>query len=277
MAAQKATEPFGTLGRELKKKISNDNDSKVIITGTSSQTGIGKSTLALALCWYIEGGSENWPVEDRAFIELYNYIDAYKDESNTPPGSALLWDEMEHGADKRNPMSHGNKAVRQVFAKYRYRNIVTVGTLPTVSMLDGDLLELSDYWINVMGRGYAHPYEIHVNDYTGEIRRKRVTDDRGNREVIKFPDLGDHPHKEYLDQLKREITVTGEKLHTSKDIKKERRKAKRTASLSTRNEIILQLDDLRPFTVETQEDIGNVVGLKQEQISRILNDNKEEE
>ena len=227
---------FGTMGREAKKKLRTDNDIKVIIQGQNSQTGIGKTTLAIQLCRYID---PEWNAEDKAFIDIHEYLNAHLDY---PKGSALLLDEIEHGADSRRAMSSENVDLSQGWAKLRARNIATVATLPSISMLDKRMLELADYWVLVKNRGIAQPFRINVNDFRPSRlpSRKPLPGD----EHIQFRDLpADDEDKAYLDELKDEaIRHAGSmetiKMSEHKDrLKKELKEAKR----EFRNEVIEEL------------------------------------
>lgn len=186
------------LGRRARKKLNNDNDIKIIIQGKNSQTGIGKTTLAIQLCRYID---PDWDAERKAFVDVKQYINAHLDYDK---GSALLLDEIEAGADSRRAMSSDNVELSQAWATLRARNIATVCTLPSISMLDNRMLELADYWILVKKRGLAQPFEINVNDFAPNRTPQRAP--LPGDEHISFRDLpADDPDKEYLDSIKDEM------------------------------------------------------------------------
>jgi len=189
---------FGQLGREARSKLRNDNDIKIIIQGANSQTGIGKTTLAIQLCRFID---DDWDAERKAFVDVKQYIQAHLDYSK---GSALLLDEIEAGADNRRAMSDDNVELSQAWATLRARNIATVTTLPSISMLDKRMLELADYWILVKERGVAQPYRINVNDFAPHKAPQRKP--LPGEEHIQFGDLpDDDPDKAYLDEIKDEM------------------------------------------------------------------------
>lgn len=191
MAHKRAS--FGTMLRDAKQRLSNDNDIKIIIQGANSQTGIGKTTLAIEICREID---DNWDAESRAFIDIQKYLNSYLDY---PKGSALLLDEIGAGADSRRSTSTENVNLSHGWQMLRARNIATVATLPSTSMLDKRMMELADYWVLVKARGIAQPYRINVNDFNGRIQR----DPLPGEEHIKFPDLPDNdPDKAFLDEIK---------------------------------------------------------------------------
>lgn len=192
---------FGTLGRIAKEKLQNDNDIKIIIQGANSQTGVGKTTLAIQLCRFID--SNGWDAKEKAFIDIQAYLNSYLEY---PEGSALLLDEIGQGADNRRATSKENVDLSHGWQMLRSRNVATVATLPSTNMLDNRMLELADYWILVKKRGIAQPYEIRVNDFNGKIARKPLP----GEEHIRFPDLsGNDGDKRYLDNIKDEKVKSG--------------------------------------------------------------------
>jgi len=239
---------FGTLGRLCKDKLNNDNDIKVIIQGVNSQTGIGKTTLAIQLCRFID--RHGWNAEEKAFIDVQRYLNSYLDY---PPGSALLLDEIGAGADSRRATSKDNVQLSQGWQMLRNKNIATVATLPSTSMLDKRLLELADVWILVRSRGVAQPYKINVNDFTGAVSRDAFPGD----EHIKFPDLNDgDSDKAYLDEIKDEkVNNGGVSSIPQAEHKEKLESAKSEAERELRDEIIRALYN---GTDMTYEDIGQL-------------------
>lgn len=258
---------FGLLGRQATNKLGNDNDVKIIIQGANSQTGIGKTTLAIQLCRYID---DNWSAEQKAFVDVKEYINAHLDYE---PGSALLLDEIEHGADNRRANSKENVKLSQAWATLRARNIATVCTLPSISMLDGRMLELADYWVLVKNRGLAQPFEINVNDFAPKRTPQRKP--LPGEEHIQFVDLpDDDPDKAYLDDIKDEMVRSDEEgFITKEEHNAEVRKAKKNARQERRNEIMV--DIYEHFDV-TYEDIGNLpsIDLDRSTVYQRISDNK---
>lgn len=223
---------FGTLGREIKNKLNSDNDAKVIIQGANSQTGIGKTTLAILLCRFID---PEWDAESKAFIDVQEYLNAHLDY---PKGSALLLDEIEAGADSRRSTSTENVNLSQGWAKLRSRNIATVCTLPSISMLDKRMMELADYWVLVRKRGVAQPYRIEVNDFAPHRAPSRQAFD--GEEHIRFADLpDDDPDKRYLDSIKDDH-IRGDSLASIPvpEHEKKLKQAKQESRKEMRNEMM---------------------------------------
>lgn len=251
---------FGTMGREVKRDLKDDLDAKIIITSTNSKPGLGKTTLAIlmARAWDPHG----WSAEEKAFMSVGPYREAYLNE---PSRSVLVFDEMEGAADKRRAMSHGNVDLSQTWAQLRYKNKVSICTLPTTSMLDSRFLEMSDWWVNVTDRGVAQPYRIRVNDYNGKVRRQRVD----GQETLFFDDLPDDDSDyEYLASLKDERARNSRKTFSQSEHYDALEKAREEAKVSIRNRMIRSLYE---STDLSQREIGELepVNLSKQRIGEI--------
>jgi hypothetical protein len=262
------------MGRTIKRKLRNNNDARVLVVGANSQTGIGKTTFAIALCRYLDETGDEWKATDKAHIEIDEYIEAHMTQ---PKKSALLLDEIEAGADSRRASSHDNVNLSKAWSTMRAQNIATVATLPSVSMLDNRMLELSDYWVLVKSRGVAQPFKINVNDFNGRVQRKPINaNKKGVGEHITFPDLpDDDPDKDYLDSIKDDtvwsLTESAQKL-TVGEHKKKMKKAKKDMERQTRNEIIRGLYHADHTELSTT-DLSKVdaIGISQSQVSEVIN------
>lgn len=256
---------FGKLGEEIRNAIARDLDAKIIITSHNSKPGLGKTTLAtrMARAWDKHG----WSAEEKAFMDVFSYHEAYLNEN---PGSVLLFDEIEGEADNRRSNSNKNVQLSQAWAQQRFRNMVTICTLPTVSMLDSRMLELSDYWINVMRRGVAHPYRVLVNDFTGEVVRSRMGVE-GNA-VIKWEDLPD-TDSDYslLTDMKAKSAEFERTYYSQEEVDEKIDKALESNRKDWRDNVI---HELYTETDMSQSDISDFdfVGVSQPQVQRILSE-----
>lgn len=263
---------FGTMGRRIVRKLKNDNDAKVLVVGKNSETGIGKTTFAIELCRYLDQTDEDWSAEEKAYIDIPEYIAAHMEKRK---GSCLMLDEIEAGADSRRATSHDNVNLSQAWATMRAQNIATVATLPSVSMLDNRLLELADYWVLVKKRGLAQPYEVSVNDFNGKVQRKPLSPDKnGNGEHIQFPDLpANDADKNYLDSIKDdtvwELAESSEKLTVAEHKKKLNQEAE-DAKREKRNEIIRDFYENTDFSTTDLSNFDSI-GLSQSQVSEVIN------
>lgn len=254
------------MGRRAREKLGSDNDIKIIIQGANSQTGIGKTTLGIQLCRYID---KDWNAKEKAFVNVREYIKAHLDY---PKGSALLLDEIEAGADNRRAMSQDNVDLSQAWATLRARNIATVATLPSISMLDSRMLELSDYWILVKSRGVAQPFKINVNDFAPHRSPQRKP--LPGQEHIQFSDLADDdPDKEYLDRIKDEM-LRGETEGYVKEQKCRDRveEAKQDVRTTTRNDIMA--DVYNSFDDVSYQNIADLpaIDISQQRVSQLIRD-----
>lgn len=262
MAQSVQAEPFGTLGREIKRDVHNrDLDAKIIITSHNSRPGLSKTTLAIKMARDFD--RHGWSAEKKAFMDAHEYHNAYEDLES---GSVMLFDEIEGEADSRRAMSNKNVELSQAWAQNRYRNMITICTLPSVSMLDNRMLEMSDYWINVIDRGLAHPYRVLVNDFTGEVIRQRIDEDG----VIRYGDLpdGDEDYA-YLTQMKHERrTSVGKQYYDEDEHEKAVEKARKEARMEARNEWIKCLSEETDLSTYAISDLP-VVDVSQQRVSQI--------
>jgi hypothetical protein len=257
------------MGRVARNKLQNDNDIKILVVGANSQTGIGKTTFAVELCRYIDQTQSGWTAEEKAFVEVDEYIEAHLDK---PQQSCLMLDEIEAGADNRRSSSHENVQLSHAWMTMRARNIATVATLPSTDTLDKRMLALADYWVLVRARGVAQPYKVNVNDFNGNVSRVGLGPE--NNELIQFDDLPeDDPDKTYLDSIKddmlRGLTKSARKIPLDEH-EEAIEKAKEEAREEKRNEMIRDIYKQTDFsTVDLGDMEWTEVG--QPQVSRILN------
>lgn len=270
---------FGTMGTRIRRKLNNNNDAKVLIVGSNSQTGVGKTTFAVQLCRFLDSTPNKWDAKEKAFLDVSEYINAHQ---NYPKKSALLLDEIEAGADSRRATSHENVNLSQAWATMRAKNIATVATLPSVSMLDNRMLELADYWVLVKQRGVAQPFEINVNDFNGKVQRKPLSANKnGDGEHITFPDIKeDDPafeDKKYLDEMKDDLvaglTHDSQMVTMSdheKELKKAKEQAREEAKREKRNEMIREVYNSTDWSYNDLAQF-DWVGVDRSYLSKIVN------
>ena len=257
--------PFSLFQQEIEDRLNNDNDAKIIIQGTNSQTGIGKTTLAIQMCREFDQ-TDSWSAENKAFLDVGDYLDAHLEFKK---GSALLLDEIEAGADNRRAMSQENVDLSQGWATLRARNMVTVATLPSVSMLDKRMLELADYWVLVESRGVAKPYKVVVNDFQPSKLPSRQEFPGGMK--LSFDDLpASDSDKKYLDKIKddhvRELSNEEDSSIEFSEHKERLREEKK----DLRNQAIRSVYDATDLSTT---DISNMewCDVSQPQVSNIIN------
>lgn len=257
------------LGSLLIHRLKNDRDVKVIITSKGSTTGLGKTTLAILIAKWIEEymTDREWDIEQRGFINVQEYIQKYK---NVKQFSALVIDELEYGADSRRAMAQDNVDLSHAWAQLRYRNIVSLATLPSTSMLDKRMMELADVWINVVQRGKALPFYIWVNDFTGKVNRKFMEHPRtGANEIITWPDISSTQEYNYMSKLKDQNVRTGEsaQMYDIEEVNKRVKEGKK----EIRNELIREFYHSEHTNI-SQAKLGKIAGLSQSMIDVIVNE-----
>ncbi len=178
----------------IKKRKKEHRDVKIIITSRNSQTGTGKTTVAAMIAKKMI--YKNWTAEQTAY-DIHRYIQLY---DSLPEGSCIVWDEAEYGADKRRSNSKSNLGFSHAWAMLRYREISTIATLPSPSMLDNRMLELADFHIVVLKRGVAAVKEITIDDLTGKIYQKTV-------QILKWKSLDEDEDYQEMCRMKHEFMM----------------------------------------------------------------------
>lgn len=275
--------PFGTMGKQVRNQIENNFDVKIIVTSHNSKTGLGKTTLSILMAhaWDKHG----WSAEEKAFMNAYKFHNAYKESK---PGSVLIFDEIEQEADARRAMSSKNVDLTQMIATDRFRNLVSIYTLPAVSMLDNRMMEMADYWVNVMKRGEAHPYKIYVNDFTGDVIRSRIgkddKDDDG--ETLNWLDPNqDYPNprkqslveqvrndKEYLDDMKEENASLSREYVEKDEVDKMVEKQTEASLRDFRDSVLTDLGEHTDLSSHQLSDL-ECFDLSQQRINQIQREN----
>lgn len=272
---------YTTLGKIILNRLLNNRDVKMLVTSSGNTTGTGKSQLAIILskiitmyCREIFNQSYEWDAIDNSFIDVYEYLNMYK---NSQPGEVLLTDEMEYMADKRRSMSHSNVHFSQAWQMLRYKNCVTIGTAPSMANLDIRVPENTDIWINIIFPGYANVYYITMDDFTGEIQFKRLKQ-MGFREVIRWKPIDDDPDYQKLSQKKKDIGIPGvddddAEKYDEEDIEQGKKK---TEKQLTEEYTVRLLKMKRDNELDlTQEDIANLVERSQQYVSKVKRESEE--
>jgi hypothetical protein len=249
---------------ELNRIIENrKRDSRTLlgsIVARDAQTGTGKTTLACQLAKYID---ENGWTADMATLDPDDYVEKYTSDE-TPKRSCLILDEAEQAADNRRSSSTGNVKLSHLWATMRYREIYSLTTLPSASMLDKRLKELADLYIVVIERGVAVVYQTKVDDTEGENYLRRL-------HRIRWQPLDNDPEYQKLTDKKAErMENYGENYAYGDDEDDvDPDQVRHNAEMEKRNELIDRMAELE----FTQQDIAEVVELDRSTVSRILNRN----
>lgn len=172
-------------------RLREGRDLRIIISASDAATGVGKTTLAVALAYAFD--IHGWTAE-RSTLNPREFVDIY---GEAPPGSAIILDEAEQAVDKRRSVSNDVMAVGHAFATLRYKQVFGILTLPDKNTIDDRIVTLCDYWILCQGRGSADVYRLKTNDFTGEDWNEPT-------ESLEWPNLDDDPEYQKLTRKKTE-------------------------------------------------------------------------
>jgi len=241
--------PSSSLWAKFRERRGKNRDLKIIITARDSQTGTGKTTLALWLAMHFDVEGFN---ADKVTLHPREFLDLYK---NNPVGSVIIMDEAEQ-LDARRSMSQKNIDFWNLWQTMRYRQITSILTLPTRSALDKRGLELCDIWIQVTARGHARVHQIGVGDYDGRTQPVLV-------ETIEFPDVTYLPVKDAVDDKKIQLVEEGEEFIESETQTVDADEIRQ----ESRNKLIRQVYENSEMT---QRDVAEVFKLSQPHVNTIL-------
>lgn len=252
------------LFHEYLNRLVSNRDMHVIVTA-SSETGVGKTTLAfiLAMLWDQHGwGVHKATLDPKEYQILYDQVE---------PGSALLLDEVERAVDSRRGGSKDNVGLSQSFASKRYRQVFGLMTAPSKGWVDKRIGgDAADYWIQAeetdTGRpkGEATVYRLRNNEHYEQDYTKKT-------EKITWTPQEWHSEFRKLDRKKvEELSGTSrtELMYKSEvdELLEEERERVRT---ETENEMMYRAYEHFDLS---QSDVGVIAGLSQQQVSNRLDE-----
>lgn len=248
---------------EYLNRLVTGRDMNIVVTA-ASETGVGKTTLAVALALLLD--QHGWTADKASVANPQKYDRKY---DQVPPGSVLILDEAEKAADSRRGMSSEVVNLSQSFAAKRYRQVFSILTAPSKSWIDDRLgSDSADYWIQAqqtdLGRvkGEAKVYRLRTNEHY-------ETDYTERTEQIHWPDISDHEEFQELDERKQQLLESnGEKAYyTAQEVQNIVEDRVQEALSEQREELITRLND----TPLTQSEIGDVFDLSASRVSQIAN------
>lgn len=258
------------LFREYCERLTNGRDMHVIVTA-SSETGVGKTTLAvsLALLWDQHG----WSADKAAVADAKKYSYLYDRSS---PGSVLILDEAEKAANSRRAMSQENVDVSEAFAAKRYLQVFGILTAPSKSWVDSRLgSSAADYWIQALEgdsggiKGEARVYRLKEQEHYETFYSNRT-------ETISWPILDDNPAFQELDQLKDNRlsgNIDSEYVHTD-DVGAMKEQATERARQRMRYDMLEALDQFgmsKADMARVLEAGSHTDGLTRQRVGQLVN------
>lgn len=261
---------------EYVQRLVTGRDMHVIVTA-SSETGVGKTTLAAALALFWD--QHGWSADKAAVASAPEYAALY---DRVEPGSVLILDEAEIAADSRRGTSKGNVEVSHAFAGKRYRQVFGMLTAPSKSWVDSRMSgDSADYWIQAQethrGRpkGEAIVYRLRSNEHYQTDYSKR-------KEIITWPVLDSHPEFKKLDAKKRErLEGDFDTVYVHRDeVQDMKTNWWNKATMKTRYHLVkamVQDGITQTRTAHILQEAEHVEGLSQSQVSRLVNSESFEE
>lgn len=250
---------------ECLTRLVTGRDVNVVITA-SSETGVGKSTLAVALALLLD--QHGWSADKAAIGSARRYDRLY---DTVEPGSVVILDEAEEAVDSRRGMTSESVSLAQSFASKRYKQVFSILTAPTKSWIDKRLgSDSADFWIQAqetdLGRvkGEARCYRLKTNEHYERDFTKRT-------ETINWPDISDHPEFEKMDSRKRERYDNSDEqteYFDGDEVDEIRRRTREEERQAYRQEIITRLNRIDALT---QEEIGDVFEISASRVSQLVN------
>jgi len=251
---------------ELLNRLVTGRDMNIIVTA-ASETGVGKTTLAVALATLID--QHGWTADKASVADPADYDRRY---DQCPPGSCLILDEAEKAMDARRGMSNESVSLSQTFATKRYRQVFSILTAPSKSWIDKRLgSDAADYWIQALqtdlGRikGEAKCYHLKTNEHYEVDYSKRT-------EYLHWPNLDDDEEFQKLDERKRDLLESDQEQRyiDADDVDELKEQAAESATKRQRRRIIERMDD--HDDIPSQETIGDIWGISSSRVSQIVND-----
>ena len=250
---------------EFLNRLVTGRDMNIIVTA-SSETGVGKTTLAVALAMLMD--QHGWKAEKASVADPQHYDRMYDE---VPPGSVLILDEAEKAMDARRGMTNESVNLSQTFATKRYRQVFSILTAPSKSWIDNRLgSDAADYWIQClqtdMGRikGEARCYRLKSNEHYEVSYSKRT-------EYLHWPSLDGNDEFERLDERKRQLLESdeGRNYVDADEVEEIKQEAVEKAKQQQRREVVKELNEL---DVLTQEDIAGVFDISQGRVSQLIHE-----
>lgn len=176
---------------------------KVMFDAEDAALGVGKTSAAVAFARHLAKAFDYELVEEDLTLSAGEYIERFREHPGPDQPSVLLLDEAVGGGagDKRRAMSQQNVDLASAWQTMRAKRVVTLATTAHFGELDPRLKRLTDYRAHCSKRpiGQYRPYEITVGFSDGNVRMKTLDS------AIHFPDMGDDPLYQHLDEQKSEL------------------------------------------------------------------------
>jgi DNA polymerase III delta prime subunit len=164
--------------KEIAYKLITGTGQNLFITG---KTGSGKSYSAIALAKAVtditagEHPNAAFDIKKHIAFTPQEFIRIYNDENITPPGSAIIFDEVGVTLAARDAATRGNKIFSKLMQIIRHRRIFVILTAPDLSFVDKSARKMLHWWLETkkidkaLDRCHINPHVIEVIQSSGDV------------------------------------------------------------------------------------------------------------
>lgn len=180
---------------------------RIIIDAQGSATGVGKTSLAIALAKKISNFFEYELEFDDLTLSGAHYLRRWREHPGAEQPSVIVLDELggAGAGQARRAMSTQNVQLGQAWQLMRKKRIVTIVTLPHWRTADKSMRSMSDYrlWCLQKPIGFFKPYRVTSDFKTGDVKVVGYSD----VSRIGFPNMGKYgdEHYEYISSKKDDL------------------------------------------------------------------------
>lgn len=197
--------------------VQSDNDFIVVVAAASksAMSGVGKTTLAIALARWFDRSTRGFEAETKSTVSAQRFArDLLADDEEVQDQSAIIFDEGQGtlnsgGADARRSMAQSVMDVTTALSTMRFRQLTSIIVTQSTDWIDKRVDQVMDIMILIQdstgGTIRAEVFETYYNDLDADNTRYVE-----HLDTITWPDLGeDDPDYRYLHKLK-EDSATGD-------------------------------------------------------------------
>jgi len=240
---------------------------KIIIDAQNAATGVGKTSLAVALAERLADVFDYDLQPEDLTLSGKHYLKRWKEHPDREQPSVLILDELAGAGagNARRSMSNQNVELGSAWQMMRKKRIVTIVTLPHWSKADKWMRQQADYrlWCMAQPIGYFRAYRVGATFLDGDIQLTRFSD----VDLLTFRNMDKAGNElyQYLTSKKDELLESqfmdaDELLDDAKEKRKDPKEAKREEKIQTAQRAREKGMKL--------EDIGEMVGRSASWVSR---------
>lgn len=241
--------------------------SRIIVDSEDGSTGVGKTSLAVALARLLAQIFDYRLMEEDLTLSGAKYLQRWRDHPGAEQPSVIILDELggAGAGQARRAMSQQNVDLSNAWQLMRKKRIVSLVTLPHWSKADKSLRRQADYrlWCLREPIGYFRPYRVGADFAKGNIKTTGYDD----VERIRFPNMADHeaPAYDHLAERKDDLLESGyfDADRLDEDDQDDQDDGTLTESQKER------IKAMAEHSSATQAEIGEVFGIDRSTVSKI--------